>query len=52
MYWSSFGMNANVEMVKAAGFELIEEEVTNEVEDGKIVQFLWILARKGKAGRS
>jgi hypothetical protein len=49
MYWSSFNAETNAQMLKAAGFDLIEEEVTNEDEDGNTVQFLWILARKRKA---
>lgn len=48
MFWSSFDATANAEMVRGAGFELIEEEVTKEEEDGTFVQFLWILARKGR----
>ena len=48
MYWSSFDATANAGMVKGAGFEQIEEEVTEEEEDETFVQFLWILARKGR----
>ena len=48
MYWSSFNAETNAQMLKEAGFDLIEEEVTNEKEDGNTVQFLWILAKKGR----
>lgn len=54
MYWSSYDAEANEEMVKKAGFELVEREVIEEDEDGHLVSFLWILARKGNevgAGR-
>ena len=52
MYWSGFDAATNIQMVKDAGFEMIEEEVTKEEEDGNIVPFLWILARKRIAVRS
>jgi hypothetical protein len=48
MYWSGYDATTNVQMVKGAGFEIVEEEVTKEEEDGVIVPFLWILARKTK----
>jgi hypothetical protein len=52
MYWSGFDTATNVQMVKNAGFDIVEEEITKEKEDGAIVPFLWILARKRIAKRS
>jgi hypothetical protein len=46
MYWSGFDAATNREMVRLAGFELVEEEITQEVEDGVVVPFLWMLAKK------
>ena len=48
MFWSSFDAERNVELIMAAGFDLIEAEVTNEEEDGVTTHFLWILAKKRK----
>lgn len=46
MYWSGFDKATNVGMVIEAGFDIVEEETTQEEEDGTIVPFLWILAKK------
>jgi ubiquinone/menaquinone biosynthesis C-methylase UbiE len=47
MYWSSFNAAANIEQVKKAGFAIVESEVLSINEDGDMVPFLWILAKKG-----
>lgn len=53
MYWSSYGVEKNKEMIQEAGFEIVESEVL-EAGDGKLdksdpdygVKFLWIMAKK------
>ncbi|KAK5212915.1 hypothetical protein LTS03_008627 [Exophiala xenobiotica] len=47
MYWSSFNAAANIEQLKKAGFAIVESEVLSIKEDGDMVPFLWILAKKG-----
>jgi SAM-dependent methyltransferase len=46
MYWSSYNVPTNEEMLIRAGFELLEAEVLEDNEDGKRVPFYWVLARK------
>jgi ubiquinone/menaquinone biosynthesis C-methylase UbiE len=46
MYWSSYDVRGNQEMVEKAGFEIAKAEVRENVEDGKVVPFLWVLAKK------
>jgi hypothetical protein len=46
MYWSGFDAETNVHMIKGAGFDIVEQEIAQEEEDGRIVPFLWIIARK------
>jgi SAM-dependent methyltransferase len=52
MYWSGFGVEGNLEMVRGAGWEIVESEVIVDEEKklggGKVdVGFVWVLARKG-----
>jgi SAM-dependent methyltransferase len=48
MYWSGFGVEGNLGMVKGAGWEIVESEViVDEEKGGGPVGFLWVLARKG-----
>ncbi|OAP60606.1 hypothetical protein AYL99_05608 [Fonsecaea erecta] len=46
MYWSSFDVETNLEMIKDAGFTVIQSEVLHDDEDGRLVPFLWVLAEK------
>jgi 2-polyprenyl-3-methyl-5-hydroxy-6-metoxy-1,4-benzoquinol methylase len=46
MYWSSYDTKTNQEMVREAGFQLLEAEIICEDEDGKPVPFVWVLAAK------
>lgn len=46
MYWSSYDTQTNREMIQQAGFTLIEAEILHDNEDGELVAFLWILAKK------
>ena len=57
MFWSSYGEEDNVAMVKDAGLEVVEVEVL-EAGDGKLeesdpdygAKFMWITAKKGVSG--
>ncbi len=46
MYWSSFNVETNIEQLEKAGFTIVESEVLSIKEDGNMVPFLWILAKK------
>jgi SAM-dependent methyltransferase len=46
MYWSHFDAEMNRGLVRQAGFTLDSAEVVAEDEDGKQVQFLWVIAHK------
>lgn len=53
MYWSSYGQDENLKILREAGFEVLEKEVL-EAGDGNLkegdpdygVKFMWILAKK------
>ncbi|KIW67665.1 hypothetical protein PV04_06897 [Phialophora macrospora] len=47
MYWSSFDADTNLQMMQHVGFTIIESQILLDDEDGRIVPFLWVLARKG-----
>lgn len=46
MYWSSHDAQTNLDLVRQAGFTLVETEILIDDEDGELVPFLWILAQK------
>jgi SAM-dependent methyltransferase len=46
MYWSSYDVQTNEKMLIGAGFELLETEVVEDDEDGELVPFYWVLAKK------
>jgi SAM-dependent methyltransferase len=46
MFFSHFGPETNLQMVKAAGLEIIDSEIVGEDEEGIEVSFLWVLARR------
>ena len=46
MFWSGWGAEGTVEMVREAGLEVVVQEM---VEDAVDVKFLWILARKSNS---
>jgi len=48
MYWSSFDASTNKRIIQQAGFEVLQAEIVAEEEDGKLVPFLWVLAKKSK----
>jgi len=46
MFFSHFDADTNRRMVRRAGLDLIDAEIVAEDEDGKMVEFLWVVARK------
>ena len=46
MYWSSFDVDANLRMLRAAGFAILCSRLETAEEDGQPVTFLWVLARR------
>jgi SAM-dependent methyltransferase len=48
MFWSAWNEEGNIEMIKSAGFKIVEREVIIDVEDSREVKFLWILGKKNK----
>ena len=44
MYWSSYDVQTNQEMIRRAGFTILETEILLDDEDEEPVPFLWILA--------
>jgi len=52
MYWSSYDVQKNLEMVSQAGLTLVKAEVLIDDEDGGPASFLWILAKKDASASS
>jgi SAM-dependent methyltransferase len=46
MYWSTFDSETNRRLVEQAGFEIVSARQETEEEDGQLVTFLWVIARK------
>ncbi len=46
MYWSSYDAQTNLDLIRQAGLTLIETEILTDDEDGELVLFLWVLAKK------
>jgi SAM-dependent methyltransferase len=46
MFFSHFDAATNCDLVKAAGFEIVEASVLGHDEEGKKIEFLWIVGRK------
>ncbi|KUJ07313.1 uncharacterized protein LY89DRAFT_691776 [Mollisia scopiformis] len=47
MFWSAWDEKGNTEMIKRAGFKVLEGEVISDTEDGREVKFHWLLTSKG-----
>jgi len=45
MFWSFFDKQTNVRLVAESGFEIEQAVESQHMEDGKLVPFLWVLAR-------
>ncbi len=43
MFWSGWGAERSLEMVKTSGFNVLDSEIKGDPEDGV---FLWVLASK------
>jgi len=48
MFFSHFDARTNRDMVERAGLEILDAEVLAEDEDGTTVEFLWVVARRGR----
>jgi hypothetical protein len=46
MYFSGFEPETVCDLVREAGFELIETEIEKQLEGGAEIPYLWLLARK------
>ena len=46
MYWSGFDAGTYLQILEGAGFDIVESEILHDDEDGRLVPFLWVLARK------
>jgi SAM-dependent methyltransferase len=46
MFFSHYDAEQNQDLVRRAGLEILSAEVSEEDEDGEMVAFLWIAARK------
>ena len=46
MFFSHFGAETNIKLVGEAGLALKQHEIVGEEENGRMVQFLWIIAQK------
>jgi ubiquinone/menaquinone biosynthesis C-methylase UbiE len=47
MYWSSFDVETNLNLLRDTGFVINEHEILEDDEDGEIAPFVWILGEKG-----
>jgi cyclopropane fatty-acyl-phospholipid synthase-like methyltransferase len=46
MYFSCFGPEETVEMIREAGFEIVETAIEPQVEQGVEIPYHWVLGRK------
>jgi SAM-dependent methyltransferase len=46
MFFSHYDAEKNQDLVRRAGLEIVSAEVIEEDEDGEVVAFLWVAARK------
>lgn len=46
MYWSGFPAEVYRKIIRDAGFEDVDVQITDQEEDGRLVRFLWMLVRK------
>jgi SAM-dependent methyltransferase len=46
MFFSHYDAEKNQDLVRRAGLEILSAEVAQEDEDGELVAFLWVAARK------
>ena len=48
MCWSGYDAGTNRDLIRGAGFDLLQTDIVSQVEDGEDVDFLWILAKKNQ----
>lgn len=48
MFWSSYDVDTNMNLLRGVGFHLLRSEVLANFEDEREVFFLWIIGQKGK----
>jgi SAM-dependent methyltransferase len=46
MFFSHYDAEKNQDLVRRAGLEILSAEITQEDEDGELIAFLWVAARK------
>jgi len=46
MFFSHFGAETNLQLLRSAGFQILSPEIVGEDEDGPVVEFLWAIAQK------
>ena len=46
MYFNGYDAGTNLRIVKNAGFEILSDKLETAEDSGKLVTFLWIIARK------
>ncbi len=48
MFFSQYDAETTLELVRAAGFQVVEHAVESQLEGERQVSFLWVLARKAR----
>ena len=48
MFFSQYDAETTLELIRAAGFEVVEQAVESQLEGERPVFFLWVLARKAR----
>jgi len=46
MFWSSHDPATSVDLIRNAGFEVLDCDIVPQIEDGEQVDFLWVLAKR------
>lgn len=46
MYWSSYGEDRTIGILREAGLDVVEQSRESAVEDGRETTFLWLVARR------
>ena len=48
MYWSTFDAATNLNLLQAAGFEIVDSRIREQWEDGEPVYPQWVVCRAGE----
>jgi hypothetical protein len=48
MFFSQYDAEMTLDLIRAAGFEVVEQAVESQLEGKRPVSFLWVLARKAR----